>query len=229
MTDVLIAEDNESVRNGLILALERDACRVRGVGDGAAALKAYLEKRPDLLLLDIMMPKLSGWDVLVEIRKKDKALPILIISALATEKDKVKGLTLGADDYLTKPFGLAELRARVAALLRRAGVAAASRSQDDEFAFGRFRVSVPKSCLMDADGHETPLKPLDLGILRFLAAHPNEVVSRDSLLNGLWGISYAGTTRTIDTRIVNLRQMLGADGARIETVYGSGYRYRLSE
>ncbi len=226
MTDILIAEDNESVRNGLLVALERESCRVRGVGDGVAALKAYQEKRPDLLILDIMMPKMSGLDVLVEIRKKDKALPILIISALSSEKDKVRGLSLGADDYLTKPFGLAELRARVAALLRRAGISAASRPQDDEFTFGSFCVSVPKSCLIAKDGSSIELTQLELGILRFLAAHPNEIVTRESLLNGLWGISYSGTTRTIDTRMAQLRQKLGVDGARIETVYGSGYRYR---
>lgn len=226
MTDILIAEDSETVRNGLILALERESCRVRGVEDGVAAVKAYREKRPDLLILDIMMPHMSGLDVLVEIRKKDKSLPILIISALSAEKDKVRGLSLGADDYLTKPFGLAELRARVAALLRRAGISAASRPKDHEFTFGSFCVSVPKSCLTSAAGKQIELTQLELGILRFLAAHPNEVVSRESLLNGLWGISYSGTTRTIDTRIVNLRQKLGADGIRIETVYGSGYRYR---
>ena len=150
----------------------------------------------------------------------------MMLTAKAAESDKVAGLGLGADDYLTKPFGLAELRARVAALLRRAGVSAATRPADEDFAFGSFRVSVPRSSLSGPDGREIGLTQLELGILRFLAAHPGETVTRDSLLNGLWGVSYEGTARTIDTRIVRLRQKLGADGALIETVYGAGYRYR---
>lgn len=226
MTDILFAEDDPSIREWVTIALERETCRIRAVADGAAAVTAYGEKRPDLMILDVMMPRMSGWDVLTEIRRRDKAVPILMLTAKAAEGDKVMGLGLGADDYLTKPFGVAELRARVAALLRRAGISASSRPADDVFAFGSFTVSVPKSVLIAADGTETELTQLELGLLRFLAAHPGEVVTRESLLNGLWGISYSGTTRTIDTRIVKLRQKLAADGVRIETVYGSGYRYR---
>lgn len=226
MTDILLAEDTSEIREWVAVALERDTCRVRAVGDGAAAVKAYEEKRPDLMILDVMMPKMSGWDVVLEIRRRDKVVPILMLTAKAAEADKVLGLGLGADDYLTKPFGLAELRARVAALLRRAGVSAATRREDDVFAFGSFKVNVPKAALIAKDRSETELTPLELGILRFLAAHPGEIVSRESLLNGLWGISYSGTTRTIDTRVGCLRQKLGADGSLIETVYGAGYRYR---
>ena len=226
MTDILFAEDDPNIREWVSVALERETCRIRAVPDGAAALTAYGEKRPDLMILDVMMPKVSGWDVVAEIRRRDKAVPILMLTAKAAEADKVLGLGLGADDYLTKPFGVAELRARVAALLRRAGISAASRPGDETFDFGSFRVSVPRSVLIAADGTETELTQLELGILRFLAAHPGAVVTRESLLNGLWGISYSGTTRTIDTRIVKLRQKLGSDGTRIETVYGAGYRYR---
>lgn len=226
MTDVLFAEDDDNIREWVSVALESRSCRVRAVADGAAALKRYEERRPDLVILDVMMPKMSGWDVLSEIRRRDKAVPIMMLTAKAAESDKVAGLGLGADDYLTKPFGLAELRARVAALLRRAGVSAATRPADEDFAFGSFRVSVPRSSLSGPDGREIGLTQLELGILRFLAAHPGETVTRDSLLNGLWGVSYEGTARTIDTRIVRLRQKLGADGALIETVYGAGYRYR---
>ncbi len=226
MTDILLAEDNAEIREWVTVALERDTCRVRAVTDGAAAVKAYEEKRPDVMLLDVMMPKMSGWDVVSEIRRRDKVVPILMLTAKAAEADKVLGLGLGADDYLTKPFGLAELRARVAALLRRAAVSAATRREDDVFPFGAHRVDVPRSVLIAADGTTTELTALELGLLKFLAAHPNEVVSRDNLLNGLWGVSYTGTTRTIDTRIGCLRQKLGADGTLIETVYGAGYRYR---
>ncbi len=226
MTDILIAEDTAEIREWVAVALERDTCRVRAVADGAAAVKAYEEKRPDLMILDVMMPRMSGWDVLSEIRKRDKVVPILMLTAKAAEADKVMGLGLGADDYLTKPFGLAELRARVAALLRRAGVSAGTKREDDEFPFASFTVNAPRSVLIAKDGTETELTSLELGILKFLAAHPGEIVSRESLLNGLWGISYSGTTRTIDTRVGCLRQKLGVGGSRIETVYGAGYRYR---
>lgn len=226
MTDILFAEDDPEIREWVAVALERDTCRVRAVDNGAAAVQAYAEKRPDLMILDVMMPKMSGWDVVAEIRRRDRAVPILMLTAKAAEQDKVMGLGLGADDYLTKPFGLAELRARVAALLRRAGIQASDQASVESFAFGAFTVDAAKSELVSAAGVRTELTALELGILRFLAAHPGEVVSRESLLNGLWGISYSGTTRTIDTRIGNLRQKLGAAGALIETVYGSGYRYR---
>ncbi len=226
MTDILFAEDDSEIREWVAVALERDTCRVRAVDNGAAAVQAYAEKRPDLLILDVMMPKMSGWDVVAEIRRRDKAVPILMLTAKAAEQDKVMGLGLGADDYLTKPFGLAELRARVAALLRRAGIQASAQTSVAPFSFGAFTVDAAKSELVSSGGVRTELTALELGILRFLAAHPGEVVSRESLLNGLWGISYSGTTRTIDTRIGNLRQKLGAAGALIETVYGSGYRYR---
>lgn len=226
MTDILFAEDDADIREWVSVALERDTCRIRAVADGAAAVQAYGEKRPDLMILDVMMPKMSGWDVVGEIRRRDKVVPILMLTAKAAESDKVLGLGLGADDYLTKPFGLAELRARVAALLRRAGVSASTRRDDDEFRFGSFKVSVPKSALTAKDGTSQELTPLELGILRFLVAHRGDVVSRESLLNGLWGISYTGTTRTIDTRVAALRQKLGPEAALIETVYGSGYRCR---
>lgn len=226
MTDILLAEDDNDIREWVAVALERDSWRVRTVCDGAAAVAAYAEKRPDLMILDVMMPKMSGWDVVSEIRKRDKAVPILILTAKAAESDKVTGLGLGADDYLTKPFGLAELRARVAALLRRAGISAATRPADEDFAFGALRVSVPRSVLVSSSGEEVVLTQLELGVLRFLAAHPGEVVTREAILNGLWGVSYTGTTRTLDTRVASLRKKLGADAVHLETIYGSGYRYR---
>ena len=141
MTDILFAEDDDNISEWVTVALEGRSCRVRSVPDGAAALKRYEERRPDLVILDVMMPKMSGWDVLAEIRRRDKAVPIMMLTAKAAESDKVAGLGLGADDDLTKPFGLAELRARVAALLRRAGVSAATRPADEAFPFGAFQVS----------------------------------------------------------------------------------------
>lgn len=227
MTDILFAEDDAGIREWTALALEGPTCRVRAVADGAAALKAYEEKVPDLAILDVMMPKVSGWDVLTEIRKKDKALPIMMLTAKAAEGDKVMGLGLGADDYLAKPFGVAELRARVAALLRRVAVSSApAPAKTHTFSVGSHTVDPKRSVVADEKGRETELTSLELGLLTYLAAHRGEIVSRDNLLAGVWGNAYQGTNRTIDTRLAKLRQKLGADAALVETVYGTGYRLR---
>lgn len=228
MTEVLIAEDDPEIREWVGVALERAGRRVRTAPDGAAALRAYAEKRPDLLVLDVMMPKVSGWDVLAEIRRRDHRLPIMMLTAKAAEADKVMGLDGGADDYLTKPFSLAELRARVAALLRRSSVQASTAPAAGEvFSFGASQVDMRRQAVIAADGSETELTVLEAGILRFLAAHPDETVAREALIDALWGgAAYTGTNRTIDTRLARLRAKLGADGAHIVTVYGSGYRYQ---
>ena len=172
-----------------------------------------------------MMPRKSGYDVCIEIRKKDRQLPIIMLTAKGTEQDKVLGLDLGADDYLAKPFGLSELKARVAALLRRAAMPPAE-TPGETIKYGTYVVDVASQRIRSADGTETPLTPLELGLLRYLAAHPGEAVSRDKLLNALWGVSYMGTTRTLDQRINLLRKKLGPEADRIETVYGRGYRFR---
>lgn len=225
MTDILFAEDDPQIREWVSFSLERDHHHVRSVADGEAALTAYAEKRPDLLILDVMMPKKSGYDVLLKIREKDKGLPILMLTAKSTESDKVMGLGIGADDYMTKPFGIRELQARVAALLRRVSVNAASVRAAENFRFATFRVNAVRRRLVAASGEETELSELEVSLLRFLSAHPGEVVSRDALLNGVWGTSYDGTNRTLDNRILTLRKKLGADARHIETVYGTGYRY----
>ena len=225
MTDILFAEDDAGIREWTALAIEGPTCRVRAVADGAAAIKAYEEKAPDLVILDVMMPKMSGWDVLAEIRKKDKAVPIMMLTAKSAEADKVMGLDLGADDYLAKPFGVAELRARVAALLRRAAISSVPvAAKSSNFTVGSHTGDPKRSVLSDENGAETELTSLELGILQHLHAHRGEIVSRDSLLAGIWGNAYQGTNRTIDTRLARLRQKLGADAALVETVYGAGYR-----
>ena len=228
MAEILIAEDDAAIREWVALALSKAHYQVRTVSDGDAALVAYAERRPDLLILDIMMPKKSGYDVCSELRKKDNRLAILMLTAKATESDKVTGLGMGADDYLTKPFGLAELKARVAALLRRVNTQPVVATDGEKIVVGSHVVNVEAQALVAADGTTTDLTPLELGILRFLGAHPGEAVSRDALLNALWGFSYMGTTRTLDQRVNLLRKKLGADAEYVETVYGKGYRLRMS-
>lgn len=218
MTDILLAEDDADIREWVAVALENDNARVRACADGEAALAAYREKRPDLAILDVMMPKKSGWDVLMEIRERDRQVPIMMLTAKSSESDKVQGLGIGADDYMTKPFGVRELRARVAALLRRSGVGKGGAA--NTFKFAGMKVDVARRKLGAID-----LTDLETQILRFLAAHPSEVVPRETLITGIWGNTYDGTNRTLDTRIAALRKKLGASARAIETVYGAGYRY----
>ena len=229
MSRILVAEDDPAIREGLIATLESDGHEVRTARDGAEALALYAEERPDLLLLDIMMPKKSGYEVCTEIRRTEPALPILFLTAKAGEEDAVLGLGLGADDYIAKPFGVRELLARVAAALRRAAVSPAQKASQDgasTFPFGMQSVDSSRYVLCAPDGAEQPLTERELGLLRLFAAHPGEVLTRDRLLDELWGVRYLGTTRTLDQHIAQLRRKLGPDAERIETVHGIGYRYR---
>ena len=230
MSCVLVAEDDPAIREGLVATLESDGHEVRTARDGAEALALYAERRPDLLLLDIMMPKKSGYEVCTEIRRTDASLPILFLTAKAGEEDAVLGLGLGADDYIAKPFGVRELLARVAAALRRAAAAPLQKAPDsgaDTFPFGTRTVDPRRYVLRAPDGAEESLTERELGLLRFFAAHPGEVLTRDRLLDELWGMRYLGTTRTLDQHIAQLRRKLGPDAARIETVHGVGYRYAV--
>lgn len=225
MADILLAEDDASIREWLPVVLQKDKHRVRAVADGVAALAAYEERRPDLLILDVMMPKKSGYDVCMEIRKKDPVLPILMLTAKDSESDKVLGLGLGADDYMTKPFGIRELCARVSAMLRRVQVSETARQAKAVFTVGNCQVDVRRRELTDGTGRKVELSALELGLLQLLAAHPGEVVPRDRLLNELWGVNYLGSTRTLDQHISLVRKKLGADAGCIETIYGGGYRF----
>lgn len=224
MKEIVFAEDDANIREWVSVALEASGYVIRACGDGAAALEEYSRRRPDMLIVDVMMPKVSGWDVVAEIRKRDKHVPVLMLTARSSEEDKVIGFELGADDYLAKPFGLAELRARVGALLRRAGLGRDPHEVAEKFAIGAIAVNVADSSITVEDGTTVPLTRLELGILKVLQANRGEIVSRDKLLNSLWGADYSGTERTIDTRVVRLRQKMGAAGAFIETVYATGYR-----
>ncbi len=225
MADILLAEDDANIREWLSIVLEGERHHVRTAADGVVALKAYEERRPDLLILDVMMPKKSGYDVCTEIRKKDPILPILMLTAKSTEADKVLGLGLGADDYLTKPFGVRELCARVSAMLRRVRVGETARLAKDVFAVGTFKVDARRRVLIAEDGTEQELSALELGVLRLLVAHAGEILSRDRMLNEVWGVNYLGSTRTLDQHVSMVRKKLGPEADLIETIYGSGYRF----
>ena len=224
MRDILVAEDNALLAKGICTALKSERYRVRHVADGAAALAAIAERRPDVLVLDIMMPKTDGITVCRTIRRTDAHLPILMLTARGLDSQKVEGLSAGADDYLTKPFSIAELLARIAALLRRA-LLAAPESAADTFAFGAATVDASTLTVTASDGTSQRLLPRELGLLKLFAENPGKVFSRDDLLDCFWGVSYYGTTRTLDQRLMLLRKKLGSDATRIESVHGVGYKY----
>ena len=239
MADILVAEDYPATRSALRILLKSAGHTVRFAVNGEEALAQVAQKRPDLLLLDVMMPKKSGYEVLGEIRRTDAALPVILLTAKGEKSDIILGLGLGSDDYMKKPFDNDELLARVAAALRRAEVSvappapskpaatpAATTPEMGDFTFASFHVEAKRLKLVDARGRVKDLFINEYKILHYLARHPGEAVSRDDLLKVLWeGETYFGTTHSIDQAIYRLRAKLGPAGACIETVYRMGYRY----
>jgi len=229
---ILVVEDDANIRAGLVDTLESEGYRTTSAGNGEQALSLFSQERFDLVLLDIMLPKKSGYDVCRAIRLTNSAMPIVMLTAKGEEIDKVVGLQLGADDYITKPFGVHELLARIAAILRRACRGGAAESADKLKTPDRFNIG---AAAVDASQYQVrlgkktfPLSARELQILRFFYTHPNEVLSRDQLLNAVWGVHYLGTTRTLDQHIAQLRKKIEPDADEpgvILTVHGVGYRY----
>lgn len=230
---ILVVEDDMNIRTGLIDALESEGYEPVGASNGKQGLAIFGQQKFDLVLLDVMMPEVSGYDVCRELRKRGATLPILFLTAKGEEIDKVVGLELGADDYITKPFGVRELLARVAAALRRSRGATAAVKDDlpDEFQFGIARVN-RKTYEATAGRAKHSLTARELKLLEIFATRPDEVLSRDDLLNAAWGVEYLGTTRTLDQHIAQLRKKIEPDAnepSTILTVHGVGYRYRPSK
>jgi DNA-binding response OmpR family regulator len=231
---ILIAEDDPHIREGLLVTLESEGYRVTAARDGAEALRLLAKQKFDLVMLDVMMPAVSGFDVCRDLRRRDRTTPVIMLTAKSEEIDKVVGLELGADDYITKPFGVRELLARVAAVLRRSSAAGEKPKPEkivplpDAFAFGAAQIDRKK--MRATRGKKSDdLSARELTLLDFFRAHPDEVLSRDQLLNAAWGINYLGTTRTLDQHIVQLRKKVEKDPenpAAILTVHGIGYRYQ---
>ncbi len=226
MATILLAEDDETLRDGLQAALESEGHETRPCSNGAEALAEFRRRRPDLMLLDVMMPRKSGFDVCAEVRRTDSTVPILFLTAKADESDQVLGLGLGADDYIAKPFRVRVLLARVAAALRRAAATPAP-ADADVLAIGDARVDTRRFLVDSGDG--TPPQPLsvrEMALLRAFAAHPGEVLSRDELLDSVWGKDYVGGSRTLDQHVLQVRKKLGTAAECIETVHRVGYRLR---
>ena len=223
-TKILVVEDDPHILLGLEEVLKSEEYAVAVCKRGDNAVEAVLKERPGLVVLDVMLPGLSGYDVCKQLRARKVAVPILMLTAKGQELDKVIGLDCGADDYVTKPFGVRELVARIHALLRRC----AKESDDGEATFRIGDCCVdPKRFQLQRGKATEELTAKELKLLQLFHKHPGEVFSRDKLLNEVWGYNYFGTTRTLDQVIVQLRKKLGdaADNPRhLLTVHGVGYK-----
>ncbi|HEX2853722.1 MAG TPA: response regulator transcription factor [Opitutaceae bacterium] len=225
---ILIAEDDANIRLGLVATLESEGYAVTAAVDGAQALKLFPQEKFDLVLLDVMMPKKSGYDVCRELRAREVRVPVLFLTAKGEEVDKVVGLKLGADDYVTKPFGVHELLARVEALLRRGRSTAAepAAALPPVFKLGAAQIDRRKFTAT-VGGQTSPLTARELKLAETFAAHAGEVLTRDALLNAVWGVDYFGTTRTLDQHVAQLRKKVEAEPespVTLVTVHGVGYR-----
>ena len=222
---LLLAEDEPSLVTTLGDRLRAEGYAVETVGDGEAAVLAALGGSFDLLLLDVMLPGRDGFEVCRELRRRGAALPVLMLTARTQVVDRVVGLKLGADDYLTKPFETVELLARIEALLRRAGGGMAD--GDGATAFGDVQADFRRGEVRRG-GAAVALAPRELELLQYFVAHPGELLSRDRLLDEVWGYDSAVQSRTVDVHVGGLRQKLEEDPARprfFRTVHGRGYRF----
>ena len=224
---ILVVEDEPTLRETLAEALETDGFRVLTAADGREALTRFRAERPDLVLLDLMLPELSGVEV-CRILRAESGVPIIMLMAKDSELDKVVGLELGADDYVTKPFSIRELTARIRTQFRRADQAATVEAPPASVELGSVQVDLAGHRLL-RDGLALPVKPQAFELLAFLLRHPGQVFTRDQLLERVWGYDYAGETRTVDVHVHWLRTQIEADPrdpAFIHTVRGVGYVFR---
>lgn len=224
MTRILIVEDEPAMVSGLRDNFEFEGYEVITAGDGVEGLGRALNDSPDLVVLDVMMPRMSGLDVCKQLKVKKPALPIIMLTARGQEVDKVVGLELGADDYVTKPFSIRELLARVKAVLRRAQ---GGPKNQEQYSFGDVEVNV-RSCRVVRAGKPMEFSAKEFELLKYFLAHPGETVTRDRLLEDVWGYERYPTTRTVDAHIVRLRQKLEPKPEEPRfflTVHGVGYKF----
>jgi len=224
MKRILIIEDDAAIRKGLTVALQEEHYEVLTAADGEEGYQAARREKPDAIILDLMLPKKNGQDVCRDLRKEGVQTPILMLTSKKQEMDKVLGLELGADDYVTKPFGIRELLARIKALLRRKVEIATA---IEEYSFGSVQVDFKK---LEASKNGKPLKltAKEFEILKFLVSHEREVVRREVLLEKVWGYESFPTTRTVDTFIASLRKKIEEDPSRpkhLLTVPTVGYKF----
>jgi DNA-binding response OmpR family regulator len=228
MSRILLVDDETNLRHTVGYALRREGYEVATAEDGEKGIDTFRAMKPDLVILDVMLPRMDGLAVCRAIRRESD-VPVIMLTARDTELDTVVGLEVGADDYLTKPFSMVELVARVRAMLRRAAPrhgAAPERVEQGGLVIDVARRRVTR------DGVELELKPREFDLLAHLAGSPGRVFTREQLLASVWGLDYSGDSRTVDTHVKTLRERLGDEADRprwIETVRGVGYRFRETE
>lgn len=223
MDKILVADDDLNICELLRLYLEKEGFEVVMAHDGEEAVARFESEKPSLILLDIMMPKLDGWQVCRQIRQKSDC-PIIMLTAKGETFDKVLGLELGADDYVVKPFDTKEIVARIKAVLRRSGPAGAAANEVKEVSYDKLTVNMTRYELK-VDGKVVDAPPKELELLFHLASNPNRVFTRDQLLDEVWGFEYYGDSRTVDVHIKRLREKLEgvSDQWSLKTVWGVGY------
>ena len=223
---ILIADDDSNICELLRLYLEKDGYDVVIAQNGMEALDLFARENPDMILLDVMMPELDGWQVCREVRKKSDC-PIIMITAKSEVFDKVLGLELGADDYVVKPFDSKEVVARVKAVLRRA---APDRREMREVSYDNLYINM-ENYELRVRGQQVATPPKEMELIFHLASHPNRVYTRDQLLDEVWGFEYFGDSRTVDVHVKRLREKL--DGVspswELKTVWGVGYKFEVKE
>jgi DNA-binding response OmpR family regulator len=232
---ILVVEDEPSLQETLVYNLEKQGYTVEAAGDGRAAIEAARRLNPDLIVLDIMLPELDGFEV-CKILRKEMTVPILMLTARDDEIDRVVGLEVGADDYLTKPFSMRELMARVKAQLRRTGMLRDEMAKlktpeanvlQEVLAFNNLEINLTRREVL-LDDQVLALKPQEYDLLLFFAQHKGQMLSREFILERVWGWDYVGDSRTVDVHVRWLRQKIEKDAAeptRIVTVRGGGYRF----
>jgi len=224
MTKILIVEDEPNMVAGLRDNFEFEGYEVLSAYNGVEGLERALAESPDLVLLDVMMPKMSGLDVCKQLKAKRPSIPIIMLTARGQEVDKVVGLELGADDYVTKPFSIRELIARVKAVLRRSRTLP---KEHDRYSFGDADVNL-HTCQVNRGGKQVELSAIEFELLKYFICHAGEVLTRDRLLEEVWGYDSYPSTRTVDAHLVRLRQKLEPDPEQPHfflTVHGMGYRF----
>ena len=222
---ILVVDDEKTLVKALKFGLEKDGFQVSTAYDGEEALEKVKQEEPDLVVLDLMLPKLDGFEVCRRLRK-ERDLPIIMLTAKGEDIDKILGLELGADDYMTKPFNPRELMARIKAILRRSSHATGGIRK--VIRAGRLEIDLIKHKVM-VDGEEIDLTAKEYALLSFLASSPGRVFSREQLLEQVWGYEYCGDARTVDVHIRHVREKLEEDPAEpkmILTVWGTGYKFR---
>ena len=224
-TKILIVDDDVNICELLRLYLEKDGFDVEVVTDGLKAIDTFNAVNPDLILLDIMLPGMDGWQICREIRK-NFSVPIIMLTAKGETFDKVLGLELGADDYITKPFETKEVVARIKAVLRRTSAQISNAEAAKEVNYDKLMVNI-SNYVLKVDGNVVDTPPKELELIFHLASNPNRVYTRDQLLDEVWGFEYYGDSRTVDVHVKRLREKLEdvSDKWELKTVWGVGYKF----